>query len=114
MSDGSCMISTGQLDGERVLKPKYAIEETQADLTSLVAGRKDGNSRFSIECAEPDADLFYFDGVSEVIGTDGQRSFKNLGIGYFLPRGAILHNTGGAGILVAAVYTGRDSKLIMN
>ena len=25
MQDGSCMISTGQLDGERVLKPKYAI-----------------------------------------------------------------------------------------
>lgn len=27
--DGSCMISTGQLDGERALKPKYALRETQ-------------------------------------------------------------------------------------
>ena len=26
--DGSCMISTGQLDGERALKPKYALRET--------------------------------------------------------------------------------------
>ena len=114
MSDGSCMISTGQLDGERVLKPKYALEETQADLASLVASSKKGISRFSIKCAEPDADLFYFDGLAEIVGADDQRSHKNMNIGQFLPMGAILHNTGGAGILVAAVYTGRDSKLIMN
>lgn len=28
MHDGSAMISTGQLDGERILKPKYAISAT--------------------------------------------------------------------------------------
>ena len=28
MLDGSCMVSTEQLDGERTLKPKYAIEQT--------------------------------------------------------------------------------------
>lgn len=28
LPDGSCMISTGQLDGERILRPKYAIPET--------------------------------------------------------------------------------------
>ena len=32
----------------------------------------------------------------------------------FLPRGSILRNTGGSGILALALYTGCDSKLILN
>ena len=35
-TDGSCMVSTGQLDGERALKPKYALIKTQNDLPDIV------------------------------------------------------------------------------
>ena len=31
-----------------------------------------------------------------------------------MPKGSILHNTAGAGVLAAAIYTGRDSKLTLN
>ena len=56
------MISTGQLDGERALKPKYALEETQDGLGNLV---KQG-FEFEVNCAAPDPDLFYFDGMAEI------------------------------------------------
>ena len=32
----------------------------------------------------------------------------------FLPRGSILRNSGGAGVLALTLYTGGDSKLILN
>ena len=97
------MISTGQLDGERALKPKYALKETQRNLDQLL---KDG---FKVHCAEPTPNLFYFDGVAEC----GPYQSKNLCIEHFLPRGAILRGTeGGEGVLALCLYTGPDSKLI--
>ena len=60
--DGSCMISTGQLDGERALKPKYATKQTQNELATLVKG----DELYSIQCSEPNSDLFFFDGQEEI------------------------------------------------
>ena len=77
MPDGSCMISTGQLDGERVLKPKYALEETQNDLAPLI---QHDNGRFSVLCGPPNPDLFYFDGLAELGSGKGTREYKPVGL----------------------------------
>lgn len=111
MADGSAMISTGQLDGERILKPKYAVAGTQKDLASILA--KD-NSRLCLNCGRPDPDLFFFKGSAQIQSGNDEQSSEEMTIAQFLPRGSILHNTGEVGVLAAAVYTGRDSKLILN
>ena len=65
------MISTGQLDGERALKPKYATKETQNNLSNLVSAEKD--DVFSVHCSAPDPDLFFFDGVQEIRNDNGEK-----------------------------------------
>ena len=66
-------------------------------------------------CCEPNPDLFYFDGLAEInSASDNEVIHKQLTLDNFLPRGSILRNTGGSGILVLTLYTGSDSKLILN
>ena len=65
-----------------------------------------------MHCCAPNQDLFFFDGVAEVKNNDGSE-FKQLTIDNFLPRGSILRNSG-SGILAMVIYTGSDSKLVLN
>ena len=72
------------------------------------------NTRLCLDCGRPDPDLFFFEGQAQIQPATGGKTSQDMDIAQFLPRGSILHNTGGAGVLAAAVYTGRDSKLILN
>ena len=67
-----------------------------------------------LDCGRPDPDLYFFEGSAQLQSGTEEQSSEEMTIAQFLPRGSILHNTGGVGVLAAAVYTGRDSKLILN
>ena len=62
------MISTGQLDGERTLKPKFALQDTQKNIQCLQGADEE---QFSVYCSEPNAYLFYFDALAEIRMEDG-------------------------------------------
>lgn len=104
--DGSCMISTGQLDGERALKPKFALPETQVGIDSGI------DSSMKIFCCKPNPDLFHFDGMTEV-AIKGGYELRQLRIENFVPRGSILRNSV-KGVLGLVLYTGSDTKLAQN
>ena len=80
---------------------------------------KKDETRINVYCCEPNPDLFYFDGLAEIktgrgADSDSEVVHKQLTLDNFLPRGSILRNTGGDGILALTLYTGNDSKLILN
>ena len=59
--DGQCSIKTGQLDGERSLKEKYATKCTQQGIEEALLSPE--GSKIDVRCSVPDQNLFYFDGV---------------------------------------------------
>jgi hypothetical protein len=103
------MVSTGQLDGERALKPKYALRETQDYLSDLIKERTE-DTDFKVRCGAPSRDLFFFDGTGQ-IRKGVKTELNQLNLDNFLPRGSILRNSGN-GILALTLYTGPDTKLI--
>ena len=100
---GSCFIMTSPLDGEKNLKPKFALAETQQ-----IFGRgMPGQGIVSITCGPPTQDLGDFSGVLELGGQKLSLSAKQL-----LLRGAQLSNTDW--VVGVATYTGKDSKIMNN
>lgn len=100
---GIAYIMTSSLDGEKNLKPKFAIPETQklrrTDSTFDVHGR--------ITYGPPDENLYSYSGSLEIGGKIFGLSAKQL-----LIRGASLKNTDY--IIGVAVYTGNDTKIMLN
>ncbi|CAD8146015.1 unnamed protein product [Paramecium octaurelia] len=95
--DGICFIETSSLDGEKNLKPKQAIKETQTiECRSGV-----------IECINPNPLLYTFDGTLYLDSKKIQITHKN-----FLLRGSKLKNVKQA--IGVVVYTGIDTKVMRN
>jgi magnesium-transporting ATPase (P-type)/class 3 adenylate cyclase len=101
---GACYIETSNLDGETNLKLRQAIPHMDAYRT---AAQFEG-LRGEVECGAPNADLYSFRGVFE--RDDGTRIPVNLD--NVVWRGCRLKNTNYVYGLV--VYTGQETKLIMN
>nr|CDJ87636.1 ATPase domain containing protein [Haemonchus contortus] len=97
-----CYIETSNLDGETNLKIKQALPTT----SSLVTLDKLVEFEAKIECELPSRHVNEFSGN---LITDEPRPF---GIDQLLLRGARLKNT--PWIFGAVIYTGHDSKLMMN
>ncbi|CAI2349433.1 unnamed protein product [Caenorhabditis sp. 36 PRJEB53466] len=100
---GMAYIETSNLDGETNLKIKQALDVT-ANVTS-----SEGLAAFRAEitCEPPSRHVNEFNGNIEINGVQ-----RHFGIDQLLLRGARLKNT--AWIFGAVIYTGHDSKLLMN
>ncbi|CAD8070330.1 unnamed protein product [Paramecium sonneborni] len=95
--DGICFIETSSLDGEKNLKPKQAVKDTQT------MECREG----IIECINPNPLLYNFDGTLFLESKKIQLTHKN-----FLLRGSKLKNVKWA--IGVVVYTGIDTKVMRN
>ena len=113
LEENSCYVETKNLDGETNLKTKRSVDlgtitkvdrETCAKLTS-------GGT--SIECEHPNNSLYTYSG-NLTIGTPLYEEPKKISLNpsNVLLRGSSLRNT--EWIVGIAVYTGHDSKVMMN
>lgn len=70
-----------------------------------------GECEFEITCEGPSANLYAFEGTLNVSDKQGYNDNFNLSLPNFIPRGAMVKNCTMLGVVV---YTGKDSKIIMN
>ncbi|KAK3583663.1 hypothetical protein CHS0354_021404 [Potamilus streckersoni] len=108
--DGTCYITTANLDGETNLKTHFCISDTRKfqqvdDFTKLHA---------YIECQQPIPDLYKFIGRITLQNENSPHEpvVRSLGPENVLLRGARLKNT--PYIFGCAIYTGPDTKLSLN
>ena len=65
-----------------------------------------------VSCEPPSPNLYFFDGSIEIEeGLSNQLTQANLSLTQFIPRGALVQN---CQMVAAVVYTGKDSKIILN
>jgi len=101
-------IQTAQLDGERNLKPKLPIKKAQQQIKEYFSEKVDIN----ISCELPNPNLYHFEGSLQIVNRTPKKSDAfNLGLMNFIPRGALVMN---CKMLAIVVYTGVDSKIILN
>jgi phospholipid-translocating P-type ATPase (flippase) len=102
--EGNCFIQTSSLDGEKNLKPRMAITETQMFIETPNLIRLSGE----LQVDGPNSDLYSCNGTM-AMGGDRKiaLSVKNL-----LLRGSVLKNTNW--IIGAVIYTGKDTKIMKN
>ncbi|PRP86622.1 hypothetical protein PROFUN_05101 [Planoprotostelium fungivorum] len=105
LSNGMCYVQTANLDGETNLKVRQARPETN----KLSSESKLSSWTGSLECEQPNKDLYNFDGRIYVPGRRNPLSLEN---NQLLLRGCVLKNTDFAVGMV--VFTGRDTKLRQN
>ncbi|XP_035264800.1 phospholipid-transporting ATPase 11C isoform X2 [Anguilla anguilla] len=101
--DDTCFVTTASLDGESNHKTHYTVPDTERDLDSLNA---------TIECEQPQPDLYKFVGRMHVNRSDGDPAVRSLGPENLLLKGATLKNT--KKIYGVAVYTGMETKMALN
>ncbi|CAP30827.2 Protein CBR-TAT-1 [Caenorhabditis briggsae] len=100
---GMAYIETSNLDGETNLKIKQALDVT----ASMTSPENLASFQAEITCEPPSRHVNEFNGNIEING-----EARHFGIDQLLLRGARLKNT--AWIFGAVIYTGHDSKLLMN
>ncbi|KAI9219490.1 hypothetical protein BC828DRAFT_386043 [Blastocladiella britannica] len=105
LEQGTCYIQTSQLDGESNLKQRQAVPLIQNSVNSL-----DDVAAFqgSIECEDPNEDLYNFDGSITMAGN----AKVPLTIGNLLLRGTTLRNT--PEIIGMVIFSGEETKIRMN
>jgi magnesium-transporting ATPase (P-type) len=65
-----------------------------------------------VSAEKPDPNLYHFDGAITILDSNKNVvDVLKLGLSNFLPRGAIVCNSE---IYAVVVYTGKDSKIILN
>ncbi|XP_057388675.1 phospholipid-transporting ATPase IH isoform X4 [Balaenoptera acutorostrata] len=106
--DGTCHVTTASLDGESSHKTHYAVQDTKGfhteeDVDSLHA---------TIECEQPQPDLYRFVGRINVYSDLNDPVVRPLGSENLLLRGATLKNT--EKIFGVAIYTGMETKMALN
>ncbi|KAM4555499.1 phospholipid-transporting ATPase IG isoform 1-T2 [Odontesthes bonariensis] len=101
--DGTCFVTTASLDGESNHKTHYTVPDTERDLESLNA---------TIECEQPQPDLYKFVGRMHIYKNSQEPSVRSLGPENLLLKGATLKNT--QRICGVAVYTGMETKMALN
>ncbi|XP_060783761.1 phospholipid-transporting ATPase 11C isoform X6 [Neoarius graeffei] len=101
--DDTCFVTTASLDGESNHKTHYTVPDTEKDLQSLIA---------TIECEQPQPDLYKFVGRMHIYKPDQESLVRSLGPENLLLKGATLKNT--KKIYGVAVYTGMETKMALN
>ncbi|XP_026991774.1 phospholipid-transporting ATPase 11C isoform X8 [Tachysurus fulvidraco] len=101
--DDTCFVTTASLDGESNHKTHYTVPDTEKDLQSLIA---------TIECEQPQPDLYKFVGRMHIYKPDQESPVRSLGPENLLLKGATLKNT--KKIYGVAVYTGMETKMALN
>ena len=109
---GKCYIETANIDGETNLKLRAAAFGAEcftggADL--IAAATEDGGSAVALSFEPPSASIHAFNATLAAGTAKGKGA---LGAEHLLLRGALLRNT--KWILGAVVYTGKETKLVMN
>ncbi|KAJ8255095.1 hypothetical protein GJAV_G00200860 [Gymnothorax javanicus] len=101
--DDTCFVTTASLDGESNHKTHYTVPDVERDLERLCA---------TIECEQPQPDLYKFVGRMHIYGSDQESGVRSLGPENLLLKGATLKNT--KKIYGVAVYTGMETKMALN
>uniref|UniRef100_A0A3Q3W1N7 Phospholipid-transporting ATPase n=1 Tax=Mola mola TaxID=94237 RepID=A0A3Q3W1N7_MOLML len=101
--DKTCFVTTASLDGESNHKTHYTVPDTEKDLETLNA---------TIECEQPQPDLYKFVGRMHIYKNDQEPAVRSLGPENLLLKGATLKNT--QKICGVAVYTGMETKMALN
>ncbi|XP_067890257.1 phospholipid-transporting ATPase IH isoform X2 [Heterodontus francisci] len=106
--DGTCFVTTASLDGESSTKTYQAVQDTktlrtEADVDTLNA---------TIECEQPQPDLYNFVGRINIYHETEGPIARPLGSENVLLRGATLKNT--QNIYGVAIYTGMETKMALN
>lgn len=114
-NEGHCFIETANLDGETNLKTK-AVPAAAFDMVSeckdqRVAVQKASAIQGKIECEPPNEFLYTFAGNITATGSTGQQKIS-LNEEHVLLRGCKLKNV--AWVLGLVIYTGKESKIMMN
>ncbi|KAI1898078.1 hypothetical protein AGOR_G00068640 [Albula goreensis] len=101
--DDTCFVTTASLDGESNHKTHYTVPDTERDLDALNA---------TIECEQPQPDLYKFVGRMHIYRRHQDPAVRSLGPENLLLKGATLKNT--KKIYGVAVYTGMETKMALN
>ncbi|KAM6125106.1 phospholipid-transporting ATPase IG [Phoenicopterus ruber ruber] len=106
--DGTCYVTTASLDGESNFKTHYAVRDT----TVLCADEAIDALTATIECEQPQPDLYKFVGRIIIYRSNQEPVARSLGPENLLLKGATLKNT--KKIYGVAVYTGMETKMALN
>uniref|UniRef100_A0A4W5Q897 Phospholipid-transporting ATPase n=1 Tax=Hucho hucho TaxID=62062 RepID=A0A4W5Q897_9TELE len=106
--DGTCYVTTTSLDGESSHKTYYAVPDTMDFKTE----QKVDSLHATIECEQPQPDLYKFVGRINIYKEREDPIARSLGAENLLLRGATLKNT--EHIYAVAIYTGMDTKMALN
>ncbi|XP_062865435.1 phospholipid-transporting ATPase IH isoform X2 [Trichomycterus rosablanca] len=106
--DGTCFVTTASLDGESSHKTYYAVQDTKAFNTE----REVDTLQATIECEQPQPDLYKFVGRINIYLDRDEPIARPLGSENLLLRGATLKNTDF--IYAVAIYTGMETKMALN
>uniref|UniRef100_UPI00398E99D4 phospholipid-transporting ATPase IH isoform X2 n=1 Tax=Pristiophorus japonicus TaxID=55135 RepID=UPI00398E99D4 len=106
--DGTCFVTTASLDGESSTKTYQAVQDTktlrtEAEMNTLNA---------TIECEQPQPDLYNFVGRINIYHETEGPIARPLGSENVLLRGATLKTT--QNIYGVAIYTGMETKMALN
>ncbi|XP_010289540.1 PREDICTED: phospholipid-transporting ATPase IG, partial [Phaethon lepturus] len=106
--DGTCYVTTASLDGESNFKTHYAVRDT----TVLCTDEAIDALTATIECEQPQPDLYKFVGRIIIYRSNQEPVARSLGPENLLLKGATLKNT--KKIYGVAVYTGMETKMALN
>ncbi|NXN93151.1 AT11C ATPase, partial [Rhinopomastus cyanomelas] len=106
--DGTCYVTTASLDGESNFKTHYAVRDT----TVLCTDEAIDALTATIECEQPQPDLYKFVGRIIIYRSSQEPVARSLGPENLLLKGATLKNT--KKIYGVAVYTGMETKMALN
>ncbi len=108
---GISYVETSSLDGEKNLKPKISISETQLNYNETKALPDFNDVKAEINCDPPNPNINKFAGTLSYQGKgikfDTKMNHKNL-----LLRGCKVKNTDW--VIGLAIYTGLNTKLMQN
>ncbi|CAK6442718.1 unnamed protein product [Pipistrellus nathusii] len=107
-ADGTCHVTTTSLDGESSHKTYYAVQDTKGFQTE----EEIDGLHATIECEQPQPDLYKFVGRINVYNDQNDPVVRSLGSENVLLRGATLKNT--EKIFGVAIYTGMETKMALN
>ncbi|XP_032878178.1 probable phospholipid-transporting ATPase IH isoform X1 [Amblyraja radiata] len=107
-ANGTCYVTTASLDGESSTKTYHAAQETK----SLQTEEELDTLNATIECEQPQPDLYNFVGRINIYHESEGPIARPLGSENVLLRGATLKNT--KIVYGVAIYTGMETKMALN
>ncbi|KAL5004459.1 hypothetical protein ScPMuIL_017915 [Solemya velum] len=105
---GTCYVTTANLDGETNLKTHSSLTHTRSHQTAESLS----SLHAVIECQQPIPDLYKFVGRMTISRDNGESAMCSLGPENVLLRGARLRNT--PYVFGCAIHTGQQTKMALN